>query len=307
WLVSGVLVPRAQYGVAIYAHNYAMLAGLAKLYNRALALVAGKRNVCTRRILDELNLPLLQELAFFFKIKSLAKWRGSEAGAGELINSRQHFKLEESGARRTTWCNRVAKTLKRTKIGLDDSKEVMKAKLAEYFRGIRKFCPKSKALDRARDLGLLSGTSLRRVCMIGESNAGLRLLLRCRLGTMLTYNDLVRMNRIQGGELGRCLGCGQIVEESPEHVLLDCERHSSARSTLDKGVLQEIRLRCPNRWRRLAMSWLMGGAVHWAVSDIVARESNTKEQLWRTIALERNHALGTCISDQQKWREEVNL
>ncbi|KAI4293489.1 hypothetical protein PAPHI01_2763, partial [Pancytospora philotis] len=26
WLVSGVLVPRAQYGVAIYAHNYAMLA-----------------------------------------------------------------------------------------------------------------------------------------------------------------------------------------------------------------------------------------------------------------------------------------
>ncbi|KAI4293237.1 hypothetical protein PAPHI01_2511 [Pancytospora philotis] len=88
WLIARMLAPRIQYGAALYAHSYAHLAGPAKVYNRALAMVAGKPNVCTRRILNELRLTSLHETAFYHKFKSISKWRSARVGAGELIATR---------------------------------------------------------------------------------------------------------------------------------------------------------------------------------------------------------------------------
>ncbi|KAI4292256.1 hypothetical protein PAPHI01_1530 [Pancytospora philotis] len=87
-LVSGMLIPRAQFGVALYAHNYACLAGLRKIHNCAIAMIAGKPNVCTAKALDELKLPSIHEAAFFFKMKSLASWERCEAGRGAYHDNR---------------------------------------------------------------------------------------------------------------------------------------------------------------------------------------------------------------------------
>ncbi|KAI4291001.1 hypothetical protein PAPHI01_0275 [Pancytospora philotis] len=177
----------------------------------------------------------------------------------------------------------------------------MKAKLAEYFKGIQKFSPKSKTHERAAALKLSGGPCIRKQALNGRGNEGRRFLVKCRLGTLITYNDLVRMNRLPGAELGRCLGCSERIEESIEHILLDCRIHADGRAQIVGETLLKLSARCPGRWRRQALSWLMGGNVHQATLDIVNGRGAEKEQLWRRIAAERQRATLTCTRNVSAW------
>ncbi|KAI4293238.1 hypothetical protein PAPHI01_2512 [Pancytospora philotis] len=184
--------------------------------------------------------------------------------------------------------------MKRAEVTCNDPKPVIKCKLSIYFLSIRRFHPASKSPLLAEDLRLDCGVDVRRIALDGDKNVKRRLLLRCRLGTLITRNDMVRMNRIPGGTLGSCLGCGDEAEENPEHVLLDCHRHAEAREKLLGETLARLRVRSPRRWKRLALSWLLGGDCHRAVGDIVASREPAKEEFWRQIAAERQRALWSC-------------
>lgn len=86
----------------------------------------------------------------------------------------------------------------------------------------------AKATLRAASLELERGESMLRVPVVGDERAGNRLMIKARLGTIITKNDLIRMNKVNG-ELGRCAARGRVTEETPEHILIDCQAHSRAR------------------------------------------------------------------------------
>ncbi|KAI4292761.1 hypothetical protein PAPHI01_2035 [Pancytospora philotis] len=135
--------------------------------------------------------------------------------------------------------------MRRVGLSLDDPKPVMKQKIADYFHSKPKFRPPSKSLTRAAEVSLCKGPDITKLALNGRANAGRRFLIKCRLGTIITRNDLVRMNRIPGGQLGICLGCGEACDKSPEHILLDCPRHDEPRTALLSTVIASIRTLCP--------------------------------------------------------------
>ncbi|KAI4292653.1 hypothetical protein PAPHI01_1927, partial [Pancytospora philotis] len=111
--------------------------------------------------------------------------------------------------------------MRRMKVELTDPRWLVKEEITTHYGGVRRLNPDTRSQRLAARIGLREGTYYRRMNLVGRESEGRRMQLRCRLGTVLTRNDLVRMNRTRDKRLGLCSGCGERREETVEHI--QCE------------------------------------------------------------------------------------
>ncbi|KAI4292325.1 hypothetical protein PAPHI01_1599 [Pancytospora philotis] len=290
-LIGGVLAPRAHYGIAVYAHSIGSLAGLAKLYNKAVARTTGKPNVCTKRALEELHLPTFPEIAYYHKVKSVMAWQRAGVGAGELIATAEAFRKTGGRGKPSTWCYRALTIMRRMDVRLTDPRRRVKEKIATHFSGVKRLNPDTRSQRLAARVGLKEGRDCRKLNLVGRESEGRRMQLRCRLGTVLTRNDLVRMNRTRDKRLGLCLGCGEHTEETVEHIVLECSLVEEARNNELRDIMEVVDARCPARKREVMLSWLLGGSKHTVIKGAGKRASEQRERFWQDVAMKRRTAL----------------
>ncbi|KAI4293429.1 hypothetical protein PAPHI01_2703 [Pancytospora philotis] len=157
-------------------------------------------------------------------------WQRAGVGAGELIATAEAFRKTGGHGKPSTWCYRALTIMRRMGVRPTDPRRRVKEKIATHFSRVKYLNPDTRSQRLAARVELKEGRDCRKLNLVGRESEGRRIQLRCRLGTVLTRNDLVRMNRTRDKRLGLCLKCREHTEETVEHIVLECSLVEEAKN-----------------------------------------------------------------------------
>ena len=279
--VGVVVGPRLLFGAELYGMNRKLTDRMQGLMNRALRACIGARrvgNVPSVGLWKETRTLPICALAGARRARAYSKAR-------ELKTWLQEMVARPFRSRQWTWCSGVPRWIQRFAIphataairfshlsagwqALEPTRlvEMVKACIMERECGLRRNLLRSTAAQTIWYEGAgFERSPLTRARVGGrpKDQAGLALVLRCRIGAFVTIPTLVSWKRVPLRYLEKCPFCNRNEPETLEHLVFRCVRWRQWRiETHMAELITEVRRLGPNSvlgFDQQHLAWILGG------------------------------------------------
>jgi hypothetical protein len=308
--VAVVVGPRLLFGAELYGMNRKLTDKMQVLMNRAQRACIGARrvgNVPSVGLWKKVRTLPICALAGARRARAYAKAMGLKTWLRDMV-------LQPFRSRNWTWCSGVPRWIKRfalphasasiqtTYLGagwqaLDPAVlvEVVKACIMVRECKLRRKVTRSTAAQTLwYEAANFGKTPLTRSRVGGkpQDQAGLALILRCRIGAFMTIPTLVRWKWVPQRYLDKCPFCRREEPETLEHLVFRCGKWRGLRNEPHMAeLIAEVRGLGPDSalgFGQRHLAWLLGGrhadcGVHgWMpegpTNDSVQQDANTLAQ-----------------------------
>ena len=280
--VAGVVAPRLLFGAELYGMNRHLTDKMQVLLNRCLRASIGARragDVPSVGLWKEARMLPMCALAGARRARAYAKASGLKTWLQELV-------LRPFRSQKWTWCSGVPRWLKRYALphapvsiverylgagwqSLEPKvlAEVVKACILERECGIRRNLTRPSGARTVwyEGAGFDKHPLTRsRVGGSPKDQAGLALIVRCRIGAFVTVPTLVGWKRMPHRYLRKCPFCGMDEPETLEHLVFTCGRWRVLRTEPHMAeLIAKVRTLGPNfalGFDQQRLAWLLGGS-----------------------------------------------
>jgi Tfp pilus assembly major pilin PilA len=283
-------LPRLTYGIQIYGVRKKNLNEIKKIYNRAVSMMVGKNNLSRSRVYQEFDLPTIEEITLYYRLKSFKSWQYSRSIASSLIKTSY---AENIWNKKTTWCNSTVKWMVKNNVDPNDTWAKVKLNIKRAIDENTKTLSETKISKTAREYGLNSGKHL----IKKESTESLanrkiyRFIINLRIGNIVKSSDLMRMKKLKPDLHNKCISCLTEIKDTIGHLLLECQGFEYIRKDTLDVILSELKATNRVNLHEKLLSYILEG------STCIIGNKDTKKMIFlkNFIEVRKAHVIRATI------------